>query len=573
MSRPWRPVRPRAAGRGNGDTGRTVRTDLLAGLTGAISRVPDGMAASVLAGVPPTHGLYASFTGPIAGGLTTSTRLMVVTTTSAAALAAGSAIAAAPAAERSDALLWLTLLAGGLMLVAAFVRLDRSVRFVSRSVMLGFLTGVAVNIVLGQLPHLVGSSQAAGSIALTRALDTVLHPSAVDPASAATGLAALLLLVLLDRTRLSGIGSLVALGLPTAAVVLLGWSTVARVADGGALPTGLPLPGLPDPAALDLSVVGGAAAVAVIILVQGAGVAEAAPNPDGAPSSPRRDFTAQGVANLAAGLFGGQPVGGSVGQTALNETAGARTRWAGISSGGWMIAILLLFAPLVGQVATPTLAAVLVRAGWGTIRPAGLASMVRAGRIPAVALVATFVAVLLLPVATAVGLGVAASLLLQLNQEALDLRVVRMVPVEGGRFREVPAPAAVAAGEVVVLDVYGSMLFAGARTLQRRLPDGDAASGSTVVLRLRGRATLGPTFLRVVEEYARRLEAAGGRLYLSGIDPRVAARWNRDGAASALGGVRVFEATDLVGEATLAALDSAVRVQPVPPPVPPPDRA
>ncbi len=325
MSRPWRPVRPRAAGRGTGDTGRTVRTDLLAGLTGAISRVPDGMAASVLAGVPPTHGLYASFTGPIAGGLTTSTRLMVVTTTSAAALAAGSAIAAAPAAERSDALLWLTLLAGGLMLVAAFVRLDRSVRFVSRSVMLGFLTGVAVNIVLGQLPHLVGSSQAAGSIALTRALDTVLHPSAVDPARAATGLAALLLLVLLDRTRLSGIGSLVALGLPTAAVVLLGWSTVARVADGGALPTGLPLPGLPDPAALDLSVVGGAAAVAVIILVQGAGVAEAAPNPDSAPSSPRRDFTAQGVANLAAGLFGGQPVGGSVGQTARCQAAWSRS--------------------------------------------------------------------------------------------------------------------------------------------------------------------------------------------------------------------------------------------------------
>jgi len=115
----------------------------------------------VLAGVPPTHGLYASFTGPIAGGLTSSTRLMVVTTTSAAALAAGSAIAGVPEAQRSDALLWLTLLTGGLMIAAAVVGLSRHVRFVSHSVMLGFLTGVAVNMVLGQLPDCSGSTQKA----------------------------------------------------------------------------------------------------------------------------------------------------------------------------------------------------------------------------------------------------------------------------------------------------------------------------------------------------------------------------------------------------------------------------
>ena len=95
---------------------RHLRTDVVAGLPGAISSVPDGMAASVLAGVNPAHGLYASFAGPIAGGLSSSTRLMVITTTSAAALAAGSAVAGVPGDERSDAMLWLTLIAGGLMI-------------------------------------------------------------------------------------------------------------------------------------------------------------------------------------------------------------------------------------------------------------------------------------------------------------------------------------------------------------------------------------------------------------------------------------------------------------------------
>ena len=92
-----------AAGRWLGSAGRNGGTcaDLLAGLPGAISSVPDGMAAAVLVGVNPVQGLYASFAGPIAGGLTSSTRLMVITTTSAASRAAGSALRSVPAAFRT----------------------------------------------------------------------------------------------------------------------------------------------------------------------------------------------------------------------------------------------------------------------------------------------------------------------------------------------------------------------------------------------------------------------------------------------------------------------------------------
>jgi SulP family sulfate permease len=538
---------------------RHLRQDIVAGLPGAISSVPDGMAASVLAGVNPAHGLYASFVGPVAGGFMSSTRLMVVTTTSAAALAAGSALATYEEAERSDAMVLLTLLAGGLMIVAALLRLSRYIRFVSYSVMLGFLTGIAANMVLGQLPDLLGVD-AEGSLSVTKAWYVVSHLGTIDAASAICGGAALATLVLLALTRWSIVSSLVALLIPTVGVVVLGASSVATVDDTGTVPRGLPGLALPDLSLFSTELVGGAAAVAALVLIQGAGVAEAVPNPDGSRSSTSRDFTAQGVANVAAGLFGGQPVGGSVGQTALNLTAGAASRWAAIWSGLWMGVILLAFSGVVGMVAMPTLAAVLIYAGIGAIKPQELVAVARAGRISALAMGSTFAAVLVLPVAQAVGVGVIASLIMQLNQEALDLRVVRLKPDASGGFVETRAPRTVSAGQTVVLDAYGSLFYAGTRTLQRHLPapvapeTGAGSPGPVVVLRLRGRTTLGATFLKVVGDYARVLDEAHGALYLTGVDPVLAADWERDGTVRRLAGVRVVPATPMLGESTRAAL-------------------
>ena len=129
------------------------------GVPGAIASVPDGMASAVLVGVNPVYGLYASMAGPIGGGLAVSTRLMVVTTTTAAALAAGSALSGFSGADRPEALFVLSALAGVMMILAGVLRWGRFTRFVSVSVLTGFLTGVAVNIVLGQLGDLLGSPQ------------------------------------------------------------------------------------------------------------------------------------------------------------------------------------------------------------------------------------------------------------------------------------------------------------------------------------------------------------------------------------------------------------------------------
>jgi sulfate permease, SulP family len=535
---------------------QNVRADVVAGLPRAISSVPDGMAAAVLVGVNPIHGLYASFAGPIAGGLSSSTRLMVITTTSAAALAAGSALEGVDSADRPQALFLLTILAGVVMIVAGIARLGRYMRFVSHSVMIGFLTGISANIFFGQIPDLTGA-EASGEFALAKAADVLIHPSRIDVASLLTGLGALAILVGLSRTRLATVSALVALVVPTVAVAIAGADSVTRVEDAGEIPSGIPLPQLPDLSMLSLPLITGALSVAAIVLVQGSGVAEAAPNRDGSVSNPNQDFIAQGVGNLAAGFFRGQPVGGSVGQTALNQTVGARSRWGAICSGLWMLVILAAFSGVVGLVAMPTLAAVLIFAAAASLRPGELRTILRTGPTSQVAIVSTFLATLFLPVAVAVGIGVTLSLLLQLNQEAMDLKVVELKSAGEGRWTEHPAPERLSSHQTIVLDVYGSLLYAGARTLGAHLPDPAGTEAPAVVLRLRGRTSVGATFVKVVADYAAALDTVGGRLYLSGVDHGLAELLRRTDRVDVSGPVSVFEATELIGESTGQALHEA----------------
>ncbi len=546
----WKSVRPA--------DGAELRSEAVAGIPGAIGSVPDGMAASLLAGVNPVYGLYASFAGPVVGGLSSSTRLMVVTTTSAAALAAGSALSGMAPEDRPGALFLLTVVAGIAMVLAGVFKLGKYVRFVSQSVMTGFLTGVAFNIVFSQLVVLTGSPSE-GSVAVAKALDVILHPGDWYLPTLVLGLAALAIVAWLSPTKLGSYAALLALIIPTVVLLIVGTTGVATVNDVGDIPTGIPLPQLPALRDLSFSVISGAFAVAAIVLVQGSGVAESSPNLDGTRLNPDRDFVAQGAGNIAAGLFQGQPVGGSVGQTALNVSAGARTRWAAIFSGVWMLVILVAFSGAVGEVVMSCLGAVLIYAALRSIRIAQINVVWRSGLNSQIAIVSTFVATLLFPIAAAVLLGVAVSLLLQLNQGLSDLTVVELRRRPDGLLEEHPAPAVTRDREVLVVDAYGSLLYAGARTLQDQLPDPAGSSQPVVVLRLRGQLSLGATFAAVIADYVDRLERADGHLILSGVQSPLLARIERTSSRRVAGAIDVFEATAVLGESTRLAIDAGER--------------
>jgi sulfate permease, SulP family len=562
----WQTIRPRR---------RALRADVLAGLPGALTTVPSGMACALLAGVNPVQGVYANLAGPV-GDLATGTAMMMVTTTAATALAAQSALQDVPPADRAGAISLLALLAGLVMVGAGLARVGRYARFVSYSVMSGFLAGVAVNIVASQLPTLVGAG-ADGSVPLARALDVAVHPSRFEGASVVVGLAAAALVAALRRTRLVALGAMAAVVLPSLAVGLGGVAGVATVDDVGHVGSGVPLPAVPHLGLLTPDLVASAFAVALIGLLQGVGVSEAVPKDRRGRRDTDRDFVGQGVGNLASAVFRGTPVGASVSQSALMLAVGSRSRWAAVATAGWLAVGLLVLSGPLGSVAMPTLAAVLTVAAALSIRPDEVRTIWRTGRISQVAMATTFLATLLLGIPEAVGIGVALSLLLQLNREAMDLTVVRLTPgrdadAAGGDVSddgtdeeraddgwiESPAPDRLPSHEVVVLDVYGSLLYAGARTLQARLPQVGGARSPVVVLRLRGRAWLGATALAVLADYADELGDAGGRLYLTGLRRPVVDQMRRSGELDLDGPeVAAYEATPRVGASTTAAYEDA----------------
>ena len=534
----------------------TLGQEAAPGLALAMAGVPDGMASGVLAGVSPVYGLYASMAGRIAGGLFSSTERLVITTTSAAAIAGGAAISALPPEERPNALFALAILTGTFAIAAGLLRLGSLTRFISYSVMLGFLTGIALLIILGQLGNFTGY-EAEGRTKLGQAVDLLLHLREIDLPSVLVGTLAILLALALPRTRLGTFGIILALVLPSVLILVVGWTSVATVASSGAIPRGLPLPALPPLSAFSPDVITGALAVAVIVLVQGAGVAQMVPNRDGTPTSHSRDFIAQGAANVASGLVSGMPVGGSTGQTALNAEVGALSRWAGVLSGLWIGFIVVAIPGLIGYVAMPALAALLILTGFRAIRFHEAASIWRTGSVSRVCTVTTFLATLFLPIQLAVALGVVLSAILHLSRMSTDVELVELVPLPDGRIEERRPPKDLPSNAVTVLAVYGSLFYAGAWTIGHALPSPRGATNPAVVLRLRGYRMLGATFIDVLARYDKQIQEAGGRLYISGVDDAVRDQLVRTEKVQVLGPVEVFPSTNIVGESSLRAYAEA----------------
>ncbi len=531
--------------------------DLGAGLINGVVSVPDGLASAALAGVNPVAGLYTSAVAPIAGSALVSAQRMQIATTSASALAAGEAIGRYAPAERLDALLLLTVLAGALLALFWMLRIGRLVKYVSQAVMTGFLVGVAVVLILDQSAPLVGYDPPGGSEPF-QFWSLLSNLGRIDLRTLAVGSLALVLAATLQRSRLRSWSSLIAMVVPTVAVLMLGWSGVRTVSDVGGVGGGLPFPRLPSLSLITADLLFAAFALAAIIAIQGAGVSQSMSNIDGSKISVDRDMLAQGASNIAAGLFSGIPAGGSVGQSALNVSVGAQTRWSGIFGGLWMIAILLFLSAPVGLVPMTVLAALMIIAGISAIDLGEARSIWAVGWPARTAAIVTFLASLFFSLSAAILVGVLLSATLSVVRAANDVTLKWLRPAADGGLLECPLPTTVGeAGGVIVVNIHGSLFFAGARTLAERLPTPEGAERPVVILRMRGHSQVGATLVDVLDDYAERLAAAGGRLYLSGIDssllaPLMRASKLRDGNDPVF-----YGATERLGESTERAVSDA----------------
>ena len=535
----------------------SLRQDGIAGLNSAVSSVPDGMASGILVGVNPIYGLYACMVGPIAGGIFSSTRLMIIATTSAASLSASQALGGLQAEARDNALFIMVVLIGALQVLFGMLRMGQLTRFVSYSVMTGFIIGIAVLTILSQLPTVTGYEPTAGNNKVTQTVNLLANLDQVNLRSLAMSALTLILAVTLPRTKLGNFGRLVAIIVPSLLAALLHMDSVAVVKDVGEIPRGIPTPHLPSFSDISFDVLTGALAVAIIILVQGTGVSQSVPNPDGSRRSVSRDFIAQGAANVASGFFRGLPVGGSLSTTALTVISGARTHWAAIFAGLWMALLVIVFPGLVSYVVMPALGVLLILASVSTIKPSEALSIWNTGWPSRLAVVTTFLSTLLLPIQAAVGFGVVLSALLYVNESSTDISVVELVKQPDERIKERKPAKQLPDNKVTVLDVYGHLFYAGARTLERLLPKPTGAQNPVVVLRLRGRNNLGATLVEVLANYADKLQAANGRLYLTGISEGAYEQVVRTGKLRLTGPVRAYEATPVRGQSTEEAVADA----------------
>lgn len=269
-----------------------LRQDLTAGAALGIESVPDGLATGLLAGVNPLAGVYGYMIGTIGGALTTASAFMAVQGTGAMAIIVADVPVVHEGSDPARALFTLSMLTGVVMVVAGLLKLGTVLRFVSNAVMVGFINAVGVNIVLGQLSNLT-AYDANGASRLARAIDTVLHPRMLDGQSLIIGLATIGLIVVLERTRLGSLGLVVALIATSVGAIWLGWH-VATVEDLGATLGSLPRPQLPD-LKLIPSLVIPAVSLALVGLIQGAGISATSPTTTG--PTPMHHATSPGKAS------------------------------------------------------------------------------------------------------------------------------------------------------------------------------------------------------------------------------------------------------------------------------------
>jgi len=529
--------------------------DLVSGLVMAVVNIPGALANGLLAGVNPVYGLYSMIAGTTVAALFTSSVIMNVDSTSATALATFDALSGVPEDQQLASLVVLGLLVGLFMLVLGFLKLGFLVRFISNAVMTGFLSGLGVLTILGQVGDLTAYFSEAGN-KVVRTVDTILHWREIDLVTLAIGLLTIFLILAVNRTRFEKYSLLVAVLATTVLVAVFDPQTVAVVGDTTQILRSLPNLNLPDLSLIPAMILP-AMAIALIALVQAAGVSSSIPNPDGDYPDPSGDFRGQGAGNLAVGLVGGLPVGGSLSGTFLIRSVGGKSRWANVFTGVFAAIAVLLIGPLIEAIPMPTLAGLLIVVGFSMIKVPRIQSVWHTGPTPATIMLITLVATLFAPIQVAVALGVALHMALYVFRSAEAVRLERIVQQDDGAFVETEVPEELPTGEIVILQPIGSLFFAGVAELEEKLPDVGQARGSVVIFRLRDRDEVGSTFIRAIERYTRSLQAGDNRLMLEGLSERVADQLANTDVLDLIGEENVFPGQPQFGAALGQALTAA----------------
>lgn len=319
------------------------RTEVLAGLVVALALIPEAISFSIIAGVDPAIGLFASFTMAVVVSVVGGRRAMISAATGAVALV----IAPLNREHGLGHLVAAVILAGVFQIVLGALGVAKLMRFIPRSVMVGFVNSLAILIFMAQIPEMTD-------------VPWPVYPLIIG------GLALMVLLPRITTVVPAPLVSIVILTVITVGAAI----AVPTVGDQGALPSSLPMPGLPDvPFTLDTltTIAPYAFAMALVGLMESLMTAKLVDEITDTHSNKTRESLGQGIANIVTGFFGGMGGCAMIGQTMINvKVSGARTRLSTFLAGAFLMVLCIVFGPVVSGIPMAALVAVMVMVSFAT---------------------------------------------------------------------------------------------------------------------------------------------------------------------------------------------------------------
>ena len=416
-------------------SGLTMRADLLAGLTGALVVLPQGVAFAAIAGMPPEYGLYTAMVPVIVSALYGSSWHMVSGPSTAASIVLFTSLGALAEPGSLDYVrlaLTLTFMIGAIELVMGMARLGGLANFVSQAVVVGFTAGAAIQIALHQLDKFFGIHMPRGLSVPQMLVEFAQRLVDVQPFAATVGIATLVVGIWARRNwpRLPYMIPALVFGTVLTAVFTR-FFYVGHEMPGlgivGALDMGLPPLSSPDfQLATFRELAPAALAVTLFALTNDTSISRSLAARSGQLVNGNRELLGQGLSNVLGCFFSAYVATGSINRSALNYEVGARTPLAAVSSGVLLMGLVLFVEPLLAWLPDAAMAAVLFMVAWGLVDFRRINRVVRTSRAESVVMWSTFAATLLLDLEFAILLGVMLSLVVYLNTAAHPRVMVRM---------------------------------------------------------------------------------------------------------------------------------------------------
>jgi sulfate permease, SulP family len=520
------------------------RFDIVAGLTTAAVVIPKSMAYATIAGLPVEVGLYTAFVPLIVYAVLGTSRVLSVTTTTTLAILTGAELAeAVPSGEASQLLqaaALLALMVGAILILASVLRLGFVAYFISEPVLVGFKAGIAVVIIVDQLPKILGIHFTKGSFP-HNIQSIALGLPHTSLATLAVGVLTIAGLAALEKWRPAWPAPLIGVAAAIACVTLFGLQNHG-VELVGAIPSGLPALRVPGIALAD-QLWPAALGIALMSFTETAAVGRAFARNDEPAPRPNVELFATGMSNAVGAFLGSMPAGGGMSQTAVNRMTGARTQIAGLATASMTLLTMLLLAPVLGRMPHAFLAAVVVVYSIGLIKPAEFRSILQFRRTEFIWALTALFGVMLLGTLRGILVAIIVSLIALAQQTANPPVYVlgRKPGTNVFRPRSPDNPQDESFPGLLLLRTQGRMFFLNAESTGERIRSLIAeARPRVVVIDLSGVFDVEYSALKMFIDAEKRQREAGVTLCLTGLVPEVYAAVRRSPLHDILGNERLL---------------------------------